>query len=246
MKILVIGASGHVGGLIVHLLATHYSHELTLFDIRAPAYDPPSGARLIKGDLLDKKALASTVASAEYDAVLFLAMGANVPGDRSATTQSAFDVNARGVWLACQAAVEAGIRRFVLASSLSVYEDCFTRPLPHGDEPPDATSLYGLTKGFGEAALCVWTQRSDPERRLAGIALRLCLPVADEVEVERMYQIGRGDCALTADETARAFHAALTVPHQGFAAVPVVGRHARDRVNLERTKTLLDWEPGRA
>jgi hypothetical protein len=81
---------------------------------------------------------------------------------------------------------------------------------------------------------------------LDGIALRLCLPVVDEAEVERMYQTGRGDCALTADETARAFHAALTVPHQGFAAVPVVGRHARDRVNLARTKALLDWEPDRA
>jgi hypothetical protein len=61
-----------------------------------------------------------------------------------------------------------------------------------------------------------------------------------------MYQTGRGDCALTAEETARAFHAALTVPHHGFAAVPVVGRYARDRVNLALTKTLLGWEPDRA
>jgi uncharacterized protein YbjT (DUF2867 family) len=29
MKILVIGASGHVGSLIAPLLAAHYSHELT-------------------------------------------------------------------------------------------------------------------------------------------------------------------------------------------------------------------------
>jgi nucleoside-diphosphate-sugar epimerase len=245
MKALVIGGSGHVGSLIVPRLAAHYGHELTLLDIRPPAYEPP-GAHVLAGDLLDATALGVAAARVKHEAVLFLAMGAHVPGDRWATAQSAFDVNARGVWLACQAAVEAGIRRFVLASSLSVYEDCFARPLPNADEPPDATSLYGLTKSFGEAALRAWTQRSDPARRLEGIALRLCLPVADEAEVERIYKIGRGDCALTADETARAFHAALTVPHQGFAAVPVVGRHAHDRVNLARTKALLGWEPDRA
>lgn len=36
-------------------------------------------------------------------------------------------------------------------------------------------------------------------------------------------------------------HVALTIPHQGFDAVFVVG--ARERVNLTKAKELLGWEP---
>lgn len=248
MRTFVIGGSGHVGALVVPRLAA-LGHALTLFDLRAPDYPVPGGSRVVVGDLLDDSALQNALVptnGSAHDALLYLAMGGTVRGDRAATTKNAYDVNGRGVWLACQTGAEAGVGRFVLASSLSVYEECFTRALPSEAEPPDAVSLYGLTKSFGEQTLAAWTRRPTKPQIVSGVALRLCLPVPDAAEVRARHETGRGDCALTADETARALDAALTLsPHAGFDAVHLAGGEAArtGRVNVAKAKTLLGWEP---
>lgn len=234
MRVLLIGGSGHVGSLIGPRLAAH-GHTVTVFDRTPPPYD---SAAFVDGSVTDGPALQA--ASADQDAVVYLAMGSfRASQTPDETAGLAFDVNAKGVWLACDAAVRAGIRRFIYTSSLSVYADALSRPLPSEDIVPDAVDLYGLTKTFGEM-----TARRFALRGLLDVfALRLCFPVADAAEVERRVAEGK-DCALTADETAAAFLAALDHDrHAGFAAVHIVGRHAAERVSLERARTLLGWEP---
>lgn len=241
MRLLILGGSGHVGSLVVPRLAA-LGHAITLFDVRPPRFPLPDGASFTAGDITDLGALYQVAPGNE--GVLYLAMGrmgySSGPGDNA---RSSFEANALGVWLICEAALASGsITRIVYASSLSVYEDCLERPLP--DEaavPPDATNLYGVTKRFGEDSLRAFATRSE---RLSGFSLRLCFPVETAEDVARCVAEGR-DCALTADETASAFHAALTAPEPPgrYAALHIVGSASVPRVGIARAKELLGWEP---
>ena len=241
MRVLTIGGSGHVGALLVPRLAA-LGHTQTLFDRRPPGYALPESVTLSLGDLTEIADLYRVLPG--HDAVVYMAMGQITRTGRAGdSARTSFDANARGVWLACQVAEELGdVSRMVYASSLSVYENCIERPLP--DErttPADAHHLYGLTKRFGEECLASFCARSE---RLSGFSLRLCFPVESREDVVHHVAEGR-DCALSGDETARAFHAALTapVPPGRYAAVHVVGAAATPRVGIARAKELLGWEP---
>jgi len=243
MRVLVIGGSGHVGSLVVPRLAVRWGHAVTVYDrARLPPALAREGVTFLQGDLDDIAALHAAIEGQE--AVLYLAMGQFGRGmARDAAVRASFDVNARGVWQACEAAQQAGtVRRFVYASSLSVYRDALHRPLADEDMPPDALALYGLTKTFGEMTLRRFAlmERSG----FSAFALRLCFPVETADEVARLARDEDRDCGLTGEETARAFHAALTIPHSSYAALFITGARTRPgRVNLTRAKSLLDWEP---
>jgi len=243
MRVLIIGGSGHVGRLIVPKLArAPFNHTITVFDRAEPAYE---GVRFVRGDLLAPGELAQafTTEGDDFEAVIYLAMPSNHLGE-SERVAASFAVNAGGVWTACADAERAGVRRFVYASSLSVYDDPLTRTFPSEDVPADADALYGLTKRFGEEVVARFARRGAFD---ASFALRLCFPVETAEDVVRCVADGR-DCALNGDETARAFHQALiaapppAAPH-GFAPVFVVGAHASARVNLGRARDWLGWKP---
>ncbi len=242
MRVLVIGGSGHVGRLLVPRLArAPFDHAVAVFDRVEPAYD---GARFVRGDLMAGDELSHAFASEAngFEAVIYLAMPSNDLRD-SERVNASFAINAGGVWTACAASERAGVRRFVYASSLSVYDDTLTRPLATEEIPADSSALYGMTKRFGEDVLERFARRGVFE---AAFALRLCFPVETAEEVAQNVRDGR-DCALTANETARAFHQALIAPPpptpHAYAPVFVVGESARARVDVTRAREWLHWEP---
>lgn len=120
-----------------------------------------------------------------------------------------------------------------------MYDETFTRPLPSENEPPDARGLYGLTKTLGETVVRRFVLCGDLS---SALALRLCLPVENAAQVAGHTEAGR-DCALSAGDTARAFHAALVANHAGFDALFLVGKAASQRVSIAKAKDLLGWEP---
>src|SRR5262245_24019916 len=138
MKVLVVGGSGLVGGLVLPHLARQ--HTLRVFDLRPPA-DPSWD--YVAGSVDDFDALARAAAS--HEALLYIEMGdTNYETIVSVTTN--FDANVKGVYLALYAAHQAGIAHAVYTSSMSVYGgDLMSRYFPDEEITPDSSQLYGLT-----------------------------------------------------------------------------------------------------
>ena len=218
MNLLVIGGSGHVGTLVIPFLKQ--KHTLRLFDLKPPA---DASIEYRAGSATDFDAL--TQAAQGMDAVLYMAMNLQQGLDID-ITQTCFDVNVKGVYLALRAAHEAGIRHAVYTSSMSVY-----------DMPPDARGLYGLTKRMGEE-VCrnAWNLNG-----MSANALRLCMPVSREKWLEQAVR-GKATIYTDAKDVARALLAALEY-RSGFQAFMISGDYENKIMNMGKARRLLGWEP---
>ncbi|WP_249694602.1 NAD(P)-dependent oxidoreductase [Stappia sp. WLB 29] len=146
MLVLVTGSSGRVGRAAVAALRAA-GHRVRGFDLRASNLNQ-SGSDLdeVVGSFDDAEACARAVAGVE--AVLHLgAFMSWVPAERTAM----FRANVEGTRVLLDAAAQAGVRRFVFASSGEVYPENAPLFLPVTEEHPlRANSPYGLTKLLGE------------------------------------------------------------------------------------------------
>jgi nucleoside-diphosphate-sugar epimerase len=230
-RVLLIGGAGKVATLILPDLVAH--HEVHVFDRNPPA-DPTIAHTL--GDVTDDVALRA--ACTGRDALLFLAMGGGGHWGSPENAAAHFDVSIKGLYLALGAAVSAGIRTVVLASSMSVYKDIGSDRRYFVDEAltPDADDAYGLSKRFGEEVARAFCRRY-PDMSIA--ALRLCLPTADD-DWKRLSQ---PHIATAASDVADAFLRALATPLGGFEPFTIAGDYQQALVRLTRAKALLGWEP---
>jgi nucleoside-diphosphate-sugar epimerase len=230
MRVLVVGGSGHVGSLVLPILAQH--HDLRNFDLRPPR-DPVG--EYVEGDVNDLDALSRAAEGRE--ALIYMAMGR---GDWRSEELApiSYDVNVKGVHLALHAAQKAGIPHAVYTSSMSVYDGkLINRYFPDEDITPDARHIYGFTKRLGEEvcrnAYRLWG--------LSVNALRLCFPTAEEKWYAQT-QAGTPTLATTGGDVARALLAALEF-RAGFQAFMISGDYENRILNMAKAKRLLGWEP---
>lgn len=142
--VLVTGAAGHVARLLLPGLR---GYSLRLIDQVRPDPDIATGAEVQVGSVVDRTFTARVVD--EVDTVVHLA--ANPSPVATWDTLSAPNVDA--VTVVLQAAVDAGVRRVVLASSvhaMGAYVQRERHPVDP-DWPPSPCCPYGATKAFGEA-----------------------------------------------------------------------------------------------
>ncbi|NCO33575.1 MAG: hypothetical protein AUJ92_05395 [Armatimonadetes bacterium CG2_30_59_28] len=233
MNVLEIGGSGFVGRLINPCLKQQ--HRLVVYD-RVPPGD--STIDFVQGSVASADDLQR--ASQGMDAVVYLAMGRDKDGGNQEVASS-YDVNVRGVHECLEAAANAGVRRAVYASTLSIYNHYTRRaqPLDSEDTQGDAPDIYGFTKRLGEE-VCEYFART---REMTCISLRCCGPSTDE-DWERNPNSDRYG-QTKASDLGRAFNAALTCRAQGFVPIFVTG-DATDKVcKLTRAREVLGWEPTR-
>ena len=205
-RILVTGASGRVGRHVVDALVDN--HEVTVLDLAPPVQDVP----FIEGNVLDLEKVRASMAG--QDAVIHLAaLDIGVPAE----PEGYFGVNVMGTWNTVQAAREAGIRKVVLASSISATGLGEMRPdFPPEYLPVDEAHAMKPAHAYGVSKLVV-------EDIARGFALHgdmsiTCLrPVAVIFEsnlqrtVDRAANPGHPWLAayVTGEDTGQAFAAAL-------------------------------------
>ena len=161
MRILLVGASGFVGGHLAPRLV-EAGHDLVCAVRASSVYTPPEGAERIELDL-DRPLDPATLPS--VDAVLHFAQ-ANVRFPEGARELDR--VNAASVVELLDHARESGARRFVYASSASVYgfgDEPFAE-----DAPLAGRDFYAATKIGAEKAVGAY------EGLLTTAILRLVVP----------------------------------------------------------------------
>ncbi len=147
MNIFVTGGAGYIGSATAEALLKA-GHNVTVYDSLVTGYREavPEDADFIHADLGDKAALEAALASKQFDAVMHFA--AFIEAGESMKDPGKFIqnnlVNSAGL---IEAAVRAGVKRFVLSSTAAVYES--------SDEPLSEKSLLGPTNTYGYTKLAV-------------------------------------------------------------------------------------------
>jgi UDP-glucuronate 4-epimerase len=173
-RVLVTGAAGFIGSHLCEALL-HAGHDVRAVDAFTATYDPGrkqqnvagllphAGFELVAQDLLtaDLQSLLDGT-----DAVAHLAGEPGVPGSWGPAFQRYLERNVVSTQRLLEAATTVGVRRFVYASSSSVY-GAGTETLRARDEPRPA-SPYGVSKLAAEALVGAYAWAHD----LRTVALR--------------------------------------------------------------------------
>ena len=156
-KYLVTGGAGFIGSNLVEALLRHGDDVVVLDDFStwrrenlslAPEWAGAGGGtfRLVEGDMRDADTCREATAGAN-----FVLHKAAIPSVQRSVRDPVLTnaVNVQGTLLLLEAAREAGVKRFVFASSSSIYGESET--LPKVETMPSAPiSPYGLQKLAGE------------------------------------------------------------------------------------------------
>lgn len=169
MKILVTGGAGFIGSHTVERLLGMRDAQITILDSFNDFYDPAikreniravrDRIRVVEGDLCEAATTAKAFAEGGFDAVIHLAARAGV---RPSIEQPELyiDTNIKGTFHLLEACKRHGVKRFVFASSSSVYGVNKKIPFAETDPILQTISPYAMTKMAGEqmcsnySALC--------------------------------------------------------------------------------------------
>ena len=158
MKVLLTGGAGFIGSHVCsHLLAAE--HAITVIDDFNDFYDPSikranisrlgSDVSLKEGDIRDASFVEKVINEGRFDTIIHLAARAGVRPSVS-DPQLYIDTNITGTHNLLSSAHNAGISRFVFASSSSVYGLSKVVPFSEDLPLPQTLSPYAATKLAGE------------------------------------------------------------------------------------------------
>lgn len=144
---LITGGAGYIGSLLTSVLLQH-GHRVTVVDDLLFGGESLLGHfahpnfQFIKGNVLE----ASTLARANYEAVIHLAAIVGFPACQAVGREAAWRYNVEATQRVYEAAAAAGAERFILASTYSNYGlSPDGRPVTE-DSPLNPQSLYAETK----------------------------------------------------------------------------------------------------
>jgi UDP-glucuronate 4-epimerase len=158
MKVLVTGGAGFIGSHTTERLLKE-GHSVAIVDNFNDYYNPAikranvrgfaDKVEIVEGDLRDAAFVNETLAALRPDAIIHLAARAGV---RPSIEQPELyiDTNIKGTFYLLEACKNLGIKRFVFASSSSVYG--VNKKVPFAEEDPilQTISPYAMTKMAGE------------------------------------------------------------------------------------------------
>jgi nucleoside-diphosphate-sugar epimerase len=156
-RVLVTGANGFVGRTLCETLAArgYVVRAATRADASTPAAE-----QVVVGDLGPRTDWGRALE--DVDAIVHLAARVHSLDDRPADAEAYFDVNVRGTERLAEAAVRAGVARFVFLSSVKVNGDGRAAPY-RPDDPPSPRGPYAQSKAKAERSLLELAARSSLE-----------------------------------------------------------------------------------
>ena len=158
MNILVTGGAGFIGSHLCRRLLSD-GHAVTLIDDFNDYYDPAikranvaamgGAAKVVEGDIRDRGQIQQLFAEGKFETVIHIAARAGVrPSVKD--PQLYIDTNITGTHHLLEASRQNAVKRFVFASSSSVYGLSKTVPFSEDLALPQTLSPYAATKLAGE------------------------------------------------------------------------------------------------
>lgn len=149
MVVLVIGGAGYIGSHTARALR-HAGHDVIIFDNLSTGYEFfASGFELVKGDVLDPKALGKVLP--RVDAIMHFAASAYV-GESVVNPRKYFHNNVEGGLSLLNSALDAGVKKIIFSSTCAVYGEPAKVPIEE-NIPRQPVNPYGMSKLFFELAL---------------------------------------------------------------------------------------------
>ena len=147
MNILITGGAGYIGSATAEALL-NAGHQVTVYDSLVTGHKQavPDGATFVHAALEDKHALAKTLTSAKFDAVMHFAAFIEA-GESMKNPGKFFQNNLINSLHLIEAAAQTGVKRFVLSSTAAVYQS--------SDEPLSEESAIGPTNTYGYTKLAI-------------------------------------------------------------------------------------------
>ncbi len=160
-RAIVTGGRGFVGAWLCRALLDR-GVEVTSFDRRSKREKPSTLAMIgieeqideQVGDLIDGELLGSLIRDREIDSVFHLA-AETIVGTVQADPVAALDTNVRGTWTLLGVATEAGVERFVFASSDKAYGAHESLPYRE-DYALQPTAPYEASKAAADLIARAW------------------------------------------------------------------------------------------
>ena len=164
MRVLVTGGAGFIGSNLVDALLVDGSYQVRVLDSFATGHRSNLAhcvekIELVEGDIRDSETVDEAVAG--VDMILHQAALPSVPRSIKAPITSDA-VNIGGTLHLLSASRKAGVKRFIMASSSSVYGNTSTLPKVES-MIPQPMSPYAVTKLTGEHYLSVFARLYDIE-----------------------------------------------------------------------------------
>ena len=144
MNILVTGGAGYIGSATAQGLL-EAGHSVTVYDSLVTGHRPavPAGVHFIQADLCDAAVLNKAFSAEKYDAVMHFAAFIEA-GESMKDPGKFFKNNLANSLGLIDAAVHAGVKRFVLSSTAAIFA---SKDAPLSEESPvDPVNVYGYTK----------------------------------------------------------------------------------------------------
>jgi len=240
MNVLIVGAAGYVASIVIPGLEA--SHTCRLLDRRpVPGREPQTQI----ADVTDERAIETAVRG--MDAVIYLAMGVAHPdmsnnGGKPVNIMAvgpAFAVNTAGLYNCIRYGMEAGVKKFVYASTISVWTPEI-RPVAYDEtRPPDAFHVYGVSKHAGEL---VMQRAAQHQPDLTFVALRLFAP-RTHTDFASIPPAQSHEPFLGPQDTLSLFQSALACDHPGFHCVMASGDMVERYYIHRRARDILGWSP---
>jgi UDP-glucose 4-epimerase len=147
MNIFVTGGAGYIGSTAAHMLL-EAGHKVTVYDSLVTGYRQavPAAAEFVEADLADRDQLAAVLKGGKFEAVMHFAAFIQA-GESMRDPGKYFQNNLVNSVGLIEAAVQAGIGRFVLSSTAAVYAS--------SDEPLDEKSPIDPANTYGETKLLI-------------------------------------------------------------------------------------------
>jgi uronate dehydrogenase len=226
LKVFLTGATGRVGRVLVPAFRECY--ELRALQ-RRPAPDDPTAAL---GDLSDRAPLASLMAGCDV-VVHLAAISREAP-----FVEEIVPANIVGCYNVFQAALEAGVRRIVYASSCHVVQFKARRGAIDVGEPYQPETTYGVSKAFGE----VLGRYYHDHHGLEFVAIRIGWLLHYDDERLRTSELGRRIWLSPRDAVAL-FRLAIEKQEVGFAVVSGTSITSQEILSLRSARESLGYEP---
>jgi UDP-glucose 4-epimerase len=202
MKALVTGGAGFIGSHIVEELLSQKAEVRILDDLsKGSKENIPKEVEFINGSITDRPILEKVMKDIDY---VFHEAAQTSVAFSITHPKTTWELNIRGTKLLLNAAVKAGIKRFIFASSAAVYGNA----IPPLSEKMDAKPIspYGNSKRMGEILMDEYYQkegldtvslryfnvfgpRADPASEYSGVISRFISRMSKE---ERPIVYGNG------------------------------------------------------